>query len=684
MRAPWPHGSAFDCPTLPFLYQTRTILGLSSPLTHRTTNVHILGWRTRRQWAHAESRSRAGRPRESGSRDRDTQGRGPAHEEENKFTKSKRRYDWEGRGDVGLARTANAQGTIRNQLSQPLGELRPRGQKSYDSANGQKTIPVKPGGPVKDLRGGDAASSPSIRNIDTPKQLPKKGSSARRLVEVNEDHATTQNIGFLKQKASVPNISDRDTSSDSTIRHVEYTPKISTITPAERNVFDRILDDISRGITPKRTLSEQEADSIRPSLSQNMSDVPASKPVNTSSEAQAEAQAEAQDILAIFSNALARPEKASQATSRLLHLSSEKRFPPALREMQARAEQFFVKQEKIDQGMKRPHTKECPYHSTGELTDYQSMDVEQARKKEFTRIEKIFYAAIASGDSDLALWRACERMIFPMIGQLGLEPNNSKAGEGPAAKANEGQKRAERRRIEKATKKAKKEANMTEDVIDTPTNEEVKESLEEQIASLIKIPKEIPPLALISSLYPAALLLALRLMHKHSPISPLALLILPTIRSLGPTSYVLGASTPLYNELLSLRWNVYSDLKTMGELLAEMERGGVQFDFQTYSILKNVLFGRLAGLLANNGQEKWWGLSSTRQHYRVLCEEGGWIEIIRDQLAMQGVDVGEPIDREEEPKDIIQHSRRNSTPDGSAATRVEHSSGPPTPPMVWL
>ncbi|RMZ91273.1 hypothetical protein DV736_g1503, partial [Chaetothyriales sp. CBS 134916] len=96
------------------------------------------------------------------------------------------------------------------------------------------------------------------------------------------------------------------------------------------------------------------------------------------------------------------------------------------------------------------------------------------------------------------------------------------------------------------------------------------------------------PLAIVSRLYPAATLLALRLLTKHQPLSPMTSSLLSTIRDLGPTSYVLAANTHFYNTFLFLRWNVSSSLSEICALLSEMERGAVEFDKGTAAFLADV------------------------------------------------------------------------------------------------
>ncbi|ETI24814.1 hypothetical protein G647_04184 [Cladophialophora carrionii CBS 160.54] len=103
-------------------------------------------------------------------------------------------------------------------------------------------------------------------------------------------------------------------------------------------------------------------------------------------------------------------------------------------------------------------------------------------------------------------------------------------------------------------------------------------------------------LQILQHIYPAALLLALRLYITHFPSSPYAFLLLPRIRALGTTSYVLGASPQFYNNLMSLVWLVRSSLREVDGLLGEMDRGGVEMDEGTYAVLGAIEEARTADL----------------------------------------------------------------------------------------
>jgi hypothetical protein len=85
--------------------------------------------------------------------------------------------------------------------------------------------------------------------------------------------------------------------------------------------------------------------------------------------------------------------------------------------------------------------------------------------------------------------------------------------------------------------------------------------------------------------------------------SPLVFNVLPRIKELGLESYVLGVSTPFFNELMEIYWRRRGDLSGMLDLLEEMRHCGLYFDNWTASILNHVdttLF-RLAGRNSPSG-----------------------------------------------------------------------------------
>ncbi|KAH6677879.1 hypothetical protein F5X68DRAFT_264032 [Plectosphaerella plurivora] len=70
--------------------------------------------------------------------------------------------------------------------------------------------------------------------------------------------------------------------------------------------------------------------------------------------------------------------------------------------------------------------------------------------------------------------------------------------------------------------------------------------------------------------------------------SSLALKVLPRIRELGMASYVLGASTPFYNELVAITWRRHGDVRGVMSLLQEMLFAGLTPDKQTLALVHEI------------------------------------------------------------------------------------------------
>ncbi len=216
---------------------------------------------------------------------------------------------------------------------------------------------------------------------------------------------------------------------------------------------------------------------------------------------------------------------------------------------------------------------------------------------------------------DVGLWNMCLARIFPMVEMLETSFREEKL----------------------RTRTQPKPPNQDEATLNAPGSTEL--SIPETNPPLLDLPPHVPPLYIISRLYPAALLLALRLFVTNFPSSPLPLAILPHTRSLGPTSYVLGASASFYNTLIDLRWDVYSDLRSVDGLLSEMERSGVEFDIGTWNTLVKIGGERFTDLHAPNGGgtrgASWWERPQNATWFQKVAVD--WKMAVAARLREQGL-----------------------------------------------
>ncbi|PQE24607.1 NADh:flavin oxidoreductase NADh oxidase protein [Rutstroemia sp. NJR-2017a BVV2] len=222
------------------------------------------------------------------------------------------------------------------------------------------------------------------------------------------------------------------------------------------------------------------------------------------------------------------------------------KYPPALRAAAARAVGLYPQEDK---------TEDKPDASS-------SLDkLENDREIERERVEGLLRGA----KTDFDLWEVLEREVFPLVGKMGLQENAP----------------PEPKPIKPRGK------NSTNPKYDKSRGYK---NLHEDLPPFQKQPQELPQLALYGPLYPSYLLLSLRLLDRSfARSSPLALSLLPRIKSLGLISHVLGASTALYNELIQIYWFRHEDVLSCLDLLHEMEDAGLDLNKETYDIVTDIV-----------------------------------------------------------------------------------------------
>jgi hypothetical protein len=169
-----------------------------------------------------------------------------------------------------------------------------------------------------------------------------------------------------------------------------------------------------------------------------------------------------------------------------------------------------------------------------------SVQNEALRREERNRVD----AKLRAAKTDFEVWDILEEEVFPMVQKLGIAeaPSNT----------------------EPASNKRRGKRTKTDD-------------------------KPRLPLHIYGPLYPAYLLNALRILDtQFARSSPLALHILPRVKELGPASWVLGVSTPFYNELARILWNRYGDPTAVFNLLEEMRVAGLYCDEGTRNVVQQI------------------------------------------------------------------------------------------------
>ena len=171
------------------------------------------------------------------------------------------------------------------------------------------------------------------------------------------------------------------------------------------------------------------------------------------------------------------------------------------------------------------------------------------------------------------------------------------------------------------------------------------------------IPNPIHPLQIVTPIYGPSLLHAARLYRTRFPRSPYALSLLSKIKEYGPFSYVLGASTELYNELLYLNWVYYRDLDSCAQLIEEMVARGLQIDRSTVAVIEDAkrvrnteksegalvrktALGDAASAEAKEGQMYGGGVSGGNRRAEI---SDGQSETLGDASEETNVDLGRQI-----------------------------------------
>ena len=204
--------------------------------------------------------------------------------------------------------------------------------------------------------------------------------------------------------------------------------------------------------------------------------------------------------------------------------------------------------------------------------------------------------------TDVAIWQVLEKEVFKLVEDLNVQI--------------------------KAREKALKEQDRKSEARKTGSadREEARESRRNSQARVKRASKDTIALptdtlySILSTNYSEYLLSALRLLRRHHPTSSYALSLLPTVKRLGPISYVLGASTSLYNEIMFLRWTQYSDLHGVADTLQEMLDQGTEANGVTNMLTERLRTNRRLGRRGRMGPvvARWWALRATDEGWRRI------------------------------------------------------------------
>lgn len=171
-----------------------------------------------------------------------------------------------------------------------------------------------------------------------------------------------------------------------------------------------------------------------------------------------------------------------------------------------------------------------------EETNTPAVQLKKARMRERKRIDDL----LLSARTDHELWSTLETEVFEQVRRLDLDSTAPK----PKSHKNS--------RTRKGTKPA-------------------------------------PDSKILFANYPHHLLTALTTLRTQFPASAFPLLILPKIKSLGRSSFALGATTALYTQLLRTAWLQQCSYPLLCTLLTEMHNAAIEFNLDTLTLLDKVI-----------------------------------------------------------------------------------------------
>ncbi|MCJ1253970.1 hypothetical protein MMC24_001784 [Lignoscripta atroalba] len=354
----------------------------------------------------------------------------------------------------------------------------------------------------------------------------------------------------------------------------------STITASEREVFDRIFNDIAKSSSDQGT---SNANSLDDNLGLAIDpDEDLSSIFNRAIKA-----SQARKTISLQSRGTNKNNNNKIKPPRAYSLAIDpSRFPPPLREAAAKANTVITSQqtEKDPQLGFRRITLPVVHQQRQRRRIENLFDaaLEKARSEDKLRVEKL----LDSAQTDVELWGVLEKEVFSRVEEM-----------------NEQMEEEERRKVELEDAKSKPKARRR------GTKNQVAPATEPE-SPVIKI----LPLNILQTNYAFHCIHAQRIFRTNFPTSPYAMHLIPTIKRLGPLSYVLGASVELYNELVYLRWVHYNDLHGVVKLVNEMLDQGIGTDGNTKAVMVDVERQKRKEKSGRAGEvmKAWWSLQGQK------------------------------------------------------------------------
>ena len=447
-------------------------------------------------------------------------------------------------------------------------------------------------------------------------------------------------------------------------------PRKSTITASEQAVFDRILNEISQH-TPKRD-GQGEDDEGYQNLEHDYLEEDSVEDADLLDDPR-------QQLAAIFEVAVAK----------------NKEQTPQASELEIRKNGFLNNHsfaDDVDLSSNSHHSaplvNESPFRhlNSGKARRFDADgNIEGILNRAINDHKQYVESALDGATSGTEIWAILDKEVFKLMSHLNLQ-----------MKLDEKQRKASLRQQTKAAKlvdNSGKDINTTQEGISSikATTKKPILTLTTPLESIALTTNSI--LSILKSNYAHCCLHALRRFRDRNLSSSYALKILPHLKSLGPVSYVLGASGALYNEILYQKWDQFHDVQGLADLMEEMVNQGVSPDVTTLRFLRFVDRCRRRDLSGRNGPAKrtWWALRPIKEGWRRVKDlytrfreeiaqlDGIEMETVRkerwdparkDDGAIRRAGVGERSLRNQVPPSVISSLAAMSRPEDVKGTHV--------------
>lgn len=253
-------------------------------------------------------------------------------------------------------------------------------------------------------------------------------------------------------------------------------------------------------------------------------------------------------------------------------------------------------------------------------------------------VMKVISSRLKGASTDVELWRILDTAVFAHVRAIDTEGKKVEAEqvvqldeigrvqEDRAMKVAQTRARAKRDSLRNKRFPGEEPTRIKHNEVADEEHVACSSTASSAVSTTPKEKQELMDLPILRRVYPAALLLAVRILSRSNH-TPYIASLLPTIRSLHPYSLILGASTALYNELLRYTWRTSSSLASVLALLQDMSKLELTMDSRTWEILEQITLYRYRALRGDFGQ----GLRAM-EGMKKRFDEGGEVWRIKGMI----------------------------------------------------